>query len=104
MGRHFDDNPGFQPKITPPKDFSRQCIVSGKESSKGEMKAYTTEIQKGRVVVSDCHPITGFNREVWTQHPRSGIISLDLSKQMKTLQNWGSTYTPLYRLMAGTSE
>ena len=42
MGQNFDDNPGFQPKITPPKHFSRQCIVSGKESSKGEMKAYTT--------------------------------------------------------------
>ena len=34
------------------------------------------------------HPITCFNREVWTQHPRSGITLLDLSKQMKTLQNW----------------
>jgi hypothetical protein len=22
----FDDYPGFQPKITPPKHFSRQCI------------------------------------------------------------------------------
>ena len=25
MGRNFDDYPGFQPKITPPKHFSRQC-------------------------------------------------------------------------------
>ena len=26
MGRNFDDYPGFQPKITPPKHFSRECI------------------------------------------------------------------------------
>ena len=25
MGRNFDDYPGFQPKISPPKHFSRQC-------------------------------------------------------------------------------
>ena len=27
MGRNFDDYPGFQPKITSPKQFSRQCIT-----------------------------------------------------------------------------
>ena len=27
MGRNFDDYPGFQPKITPPKHFSPQCSV-----------------------------------------------------------------------------
>ena len=27
MGRNYDDYPGFQPKITPPKHFSRQCII-----------------------------------------------------------------------------
>ena len=26
MGRNFDDYPGFQQKITPPKHFSRQCM------------------------------------------------------------------------------
>ena len=30
MGRNFDDYPSFQPKITPPKHFSRQCITSDK--------------------------------------------------------------------------
>jgi hypothetical protein len=25
MGQNFDDYPGFQPKITPLKHFSRQC-------------------------------------------------------------------------------
>jgi hypothetical protein len=25
--RNFDDYPGFKPKITPPKHFSRQCIA-----------------------------------------------------------------------------
>ena len=29
MGRNFDDYPGFQPKITPPKHFSRQCNSKG---------------------------------------------------------------------------
>ena len=28
MGRNFDAYPGFQPKITPPKHFSRECISS----------------------------------------------------------------------------
>ena len=28
MGRNFDDYPGFQPKITPPKHFSRQWIYT----------------------------------------------------------------------------
>ena len=27
MDGHFDDYPGFQPKITPPKHFSRQCTL-----------------------------------------------------------------------------
>ena len=31
IGRDFDDYSGLQPKITPPKHFSRQCITVKKE-------------------------------------------------------------------------
>jgi hypothetical protein len=27
LGRNFDDYPGFQPKITPPKNFRQQCSI-----------------------------------------------------------------------------
>jgi hypothetical protein len=44
MGRNFDDYPGLQPKITPPKHFSRQCTSIGLKVMKQNANGAVTNI------------------------------------------------------------
>ena len=55
MGRNIDDYPGFQPKITPPKHFSRQCTTQG--GSKLKML-----LQKGFQFIVLCVPSRSSNQ------------------------------------------
>ena len=44
MGRNFDDYPGFQPKITPPKHFSQQCNSLFFKSTHSTRAKYAPEL------------------------------------------------------------